>query len=188
MDRNTKPFPDPAGSGNGVTESESRRPVKPGKPTRRERRKPAARGAGIGVIGVTEQGHERRAAQRRRTRHTGEIKGCRIAISVSEQERQELETAARENRLTVSAFVAAQALAAARGQAPEAAGPLRDVLLNLNHATAQLQRAGTNFNQAVAELNATGQAPGNLMPYGRYTAKVAARVKEAADEIQRRLP
>ena len=116
------------------------------------------------------------------------MKGCRIAISVNEDERRELEGAAGETGLTVSAFVADRALAAARHQAPAAPVPLREAMRDLNHATAQLQRAGTNFNQAVAALNATGRPPGNLAAYGRYTAAVAARVQEAADRVQRQLP
>ena len=100
----------------------------------------------------------------------------------------ELEGAARESGLTVSAFVADRALAAARHQAPAALVPLREAMRDLNHATAQLQRAGTNFNQAVAAFNTTGQPPGNLLQYARYTASVARRVKEAADQVQRQLP
>lgn len=137
---------------------------------------------------MTQQGDGQQATQKRRKRQTGETRGCRIAISVNEEEHQELEIAARENRLTVSAFVADRALAAARRQAPKEPGPLREAMRDFNHATAQLQRTGTLLNQAVAAFNATGQPPGNLLQYARYTANVAYRVKQAADDVQRRLP
>lgn len=132
------------------------------------------------------QGQE--TTRRRRARRPGRVKSHRIAIAVDEAEHQDLEDAAREDGLTVSAFVANRALAAARRTAPTAAESLRQALLALNHATAQLQRAGVNLNQSVAALNATGQAPGNLLQYARYTASVAEKVGTAADQVQRMLP
>lgn len=86
-----------------------------------------------------------------------------MGISVDAGELAELELAARSEGLTVSAFAADKALAAARAVTSPAAGPLREVLADLVRATVQVQRVGTNLNQAVAALNATGQAPGNLM-------------------------
>lgn len=134
----------------------------------------------------TEQ--KRNISQRRRTRRQGVKKNCRITISLDSGEHRELESAARESHLTLAAFVADRALAAARQQEPMVPIPLREAMLDLNHATAQLQRAGTNFNQAVAAFNSTGQAPGNLVQSGWYTASVAAKVKEAVDRVQARLP
>jgi ABC-type transporter Mla subunit MlaD len=116
------------------------------------------------------------------------VKSCRIAIAVDPGERRELEAAAREAMLTVSAFVADQALVGARHGAPTTAGALREALQALNHATAQLRRAGVNFNQTVAALNSTGQAPGNLPQHARYTASVVRKVSDAADRVQQMLP
>lgn len=135
---------------------------------------------------ATGQGQE--TNRRRRARRPGRVKSHRIAIAVDEAEHQELEKAARDDGLTVSAFVANRALAAARRTAPTVADSLREALLALNHATAQLQRAGVNFNQSVATLNATGQPPGNLPAYARYAAAVAQKVGAAADRVQRMLP
>ena len=130
------------------------------------------------------------AELRRRTRHQGTTRNCRIAIAVDENEHEELQAAARTEGLTVSAFVADKALAAARhAPAPPAViGPLREALRDLLRATTQLQKAGTNFNQAVAAFNATSQAPGNLLQYARYTAAVVHRVDEAAAGVRQRLP
>ena len=157
---------------------------------RNPKAKEPARSAGeSGAIGVAQEIRGTAECRRRRTRHQGKVRGCRIAISVDEAERLELEGAARENRLTVSAFVADRALAAARHQAPETpAGPLREAVENLMRAAAQLHRVGTNFNQAVAALNATGQPPGNLPQYARYADSVVHRLDDAVTAIRERLP
>lgn len=126
--------------------------------------------------------------RRRRERRQGTARKCRISISVDENERRELEIAAAEDGLTVSAFVADRALASVRLQAPSHPAHLREALQNLLRATAQLQKAGTNFNQCVAALNTTGQPPGNLPQYARYTATVVRRVDEAASQVRQRLP
>jgi hypothetical protein len=69
-----------------------------------------------------------------------------------------------------------------------AASILHETLEELNHATSQLQKAGTNFNQCVAAFNATGQPPGNLPQYARYTADVIRRVDDAIAAVCRQLP
>jgi uncharacterized protein (DUF1778 family) len=127
--------------------------------------------------------------QKRSTRRQGAARHCRIAISVDENEQASLQAAARSEGLTVSAFVADRALAAAHHiVAATAAGPLREALQDLLRATTQLQRAGTNFNQCVAALNTTGQPPENLAQYARYTAAVVHRVDEAVTQVRQRLP
>lgn len=141
---------------------------------------------GGGMSTATGQGQN--VSRKRRARRRGTVKSCRIAIAVDPGEHLELEAAAREAMLTVSAFVADQALVGARHATPGAAESLREALQSLNHATAQLRRAGVNFNQAVAALNATGQSPGNLPHYARYTASVVQKVSEGADRVQRILP
>jgi hypothetical protein len=125
--------------------------------------------------------------QRRRSRRQGISRPCRIAISVSYAERAELEQAACAEALTVSAFVAERALAAARRSVPPPAVPLREALAGLIRATAQVQRVGTNLNQAVAALNATGQPPGNLIQYARYAATVVQRMDQVVLRIRRQL-
>ena len=100
------------------------------------------------------------APQHRRARQQGTARPHRIAISVTRTEQEELERAARAEALTVSAFTAEKALAAARRTIPQSARPLREALAELARATAQIQKIGTNLNQAVAALNATGQVPG----------------------------
>ena len=126
--------------------------------------------------------------QRRRTRHSGVSRPCRIAISVDEAERELLENAARSEGLTVSAFVAEKAIAVARRTAPPATGPLREALAELARATIQMQKVGVNLNQAVAALNATGEAPGNLVQYARYATAVIDRLDQVAMKVKQMLP
>jgi hypothetical protein len=61
--------------------------------------------------------------------------------------------------LTPTGYVADAALAAASGHTPPMAEPMREVLLELMAARAQVRRFGVNVNQAVRELNSTGTAP-----------------------------
>lgn len=126
--------------------------------------------------------------QRRRTRQQGRSRCCRVAISLDASEQAELEQAARTEGLTVSAFVAEKALAAARRTVLPATAPLREALAELVRATFQVQKVGTNLNQAVAALNATGEAPGNLIQYARYAMAVIEKLDEIARKVSQRLP
>jgi hypothetical protein len=153
------------------------------RPERQERRRCAP-----GTGGTVNLPAHSKAVIRKRAQRKGAVKNCRIAISVDEGEHRELVSAALEEGITVSAFVADRALAAARRNLPVSTESLREALLYLNHANSQLRRAGINFNQAVAAFNSTGQAPGNILEYAQYTASVVQRVKEAARHVQERLP
>jgi uncharacterized protein (DUF1778 family) len=126
--------------------------------------------------------------QHRRTRHQGTSRTCRIAISVTQAEQEELGQAAHSESLTLSAFVAEKALAAARRTLPQTTAPLREALADLARATAQVQKVGTNLNQAVAALNATGQAPGNLIQYARYATSIVEKIDEIVLRIRQHLP
>jgi len=83
-----------------------------------------------------------------------------------------------------------------RGQGPRPPGrtippltaPLREALAGLIRATVQGQKVGTNLNQAVAALNATGQAPGNLIQYARYAATVIEKLDQIAAKVAQLLP
>ena len=139
-------------------------------------------------MSAPEQIHISTEGQRRRTRQQGRSRSCRVAISVDAAEQAELEQAAYAEGLTLSAFVAEKALAAARRTIPPATGPLREALADLVRATAQVQKVGTNLNQSVAALNATGSPPGNLVQYARYAAAVIGKLDEIAGMVCQRLP
>lgn len=89
----------------------------------------------------------------------------------------------------------AAALAAASGSAApgrsgdktRSVGVDRAVLGELM-ARAQVRKFGTNVNQAVAELHATGAVPGWLAEAVELTGQAVRRVDAAAELIARRLP
>jgi hypothetical protein len=64
----------------------------------------------------------------------------------------------------------------------------RETVAELIRATVQVQKVGTNLNQAVAALNATGQPPGNLIQYAQYAARVTEKIEQIAMKIGRQLP
>ena len=70
------------------------------------------------------------------------------------------------------AFAADVTLAAARGVPARAGSPLREVLGELMAAAGLVRRIGTNLNQAVARLNATGQRGEDLLPSAQFCARV----------------
>jgi len=50
------------------------------------------------------------------------------------------------------------------------------------------RRIGTNLNQAVARLNATGQRGDDLLPAAQFCARVVRRLDAAAEQVRRSLP
>jgi hypothetical protein len=66
--------------------------------------------------------------------------------------------------------------------------PLREALVELMAAAGLVRRAGTNLNQAVARLNATGQRGEDLLPAARFCTRVIRRLDEAAEQLRRRIP
>jgi hypothetical protein len=55
-------------------------------------------------------------------------------------------------------------------------------------AAGLVRRAGTNLNQAVARLNATGQRGEDLLPSAEFCARVIRRLDEAAEQVRRSIP
>ena len=88
--------------------------------------------------------------------------------------------------LTPSGFVGAAALAAARGVAVPGVSGERAALAELMAARVQVRRFGTNVNQAVAALNASGEAPEWLGQAVVLAGRAVARVDEAAEALMRK--
>jgi hypothetical protein len=95
--------------------------------------------------------------------------------------------AARKVGLTPTGYAAQVALAVATGTPPPAADPLRDALVELIAARTQVRRFGVNVNQAVRELNSTGQPPDWLDRAVVLTGRAVTRLDEAAAAITRTL-
>jgi len=64
----------------------------------------------------------------------------------------------------------------------------RAALIELMAAAGLVRRAGTNLNQAVAKLNATGQRGEDLLPSVRFCMRMIRRLDEAAEQLRRRIP
>jgi len=115
-------------------------------------------------------------------------RGRRVTVRLGDEELAAIELAAGRAGLTPTGFVGAAAIAAARGSARPAASESRETLSELMAARAAVRRFGVNANQAVAALNATGEAPDWLGQAVEATARAVARVDAAAELLLRRRP
>jgi len=111
-----------------------------------------------------------------------------VQFSLTEEEFEEVSAVAARSGLARGAFAAEATLAAARGAAPKEASPLRDALTELMSAAGLVRRVGTNLNQAVARLNATGQRGEDLLPAAQFCARVIRRLDETAEQLRRSIP
>jgi hypothetical protein len=86
------------------------------------------------------------------------------------------------------AFAAQVTLAAARGAQVQVGSPMREAFTELMTAAGLVWRIGTNLNQAVARLNATGQRGDDLLPAAQFCMRVIRRLDEAAEQVRRSIP
>ena len=86
------------------------------------------------------------------------------------------------------AYAAQAALAAAANGGPiSGQEPLAQALIELMRAAGLVRRIGTNINQAVAKLNATGQPAGDLPGYAAETIRRADHIDQVADAVRKAL-
>jgi hypothetical protein len=111
-----------------------------------------------------------------------------IQFSLTEEEFDEISVAVTRAVLAHGAFAAEVTLAAARGTQTCAGSPLRGALIELMAAAGLVRRVGTNLNQAVARLNATGQRGEDLLPAAQFCVRVIHRLDEAAEQVRRNIP
>ena len=139
-----------------------------------------------------------------RTRESGGPPGGRVAVTapapragrarprtvrfgLTEAEFAELEQAAGRAGLARGAYAAEAALAAARGTATAPDASFQDALAELIRAAGLVRRIGVNLNQAVAKLNATGQFPGDLLPYAQACMRRAEHLDAVAEQLRKTL-
>ena len=139
---------------------------------------PSARGSVIAVTGGSARRRSRQAASRPRV----------VQFSLTEEEFEEVSRAAERSSMARGAFAAEAALASARGGEPRVSSSLREALAELIVAAGLVRRAGTNLNQAVAKLNATGQRGEDLLPAAQFCARVIRRLDETAEQLRRAVP
>lgn len=125
------------------------------------------------------QGARRSRQQVRRSR--------RVEFCLNGEEFAVLDEAARRAGLARGAYAAQAAVTAARGLRGQANSPLREALGEFIRASGFVRRVGANLNQAVAKLNATGQPPGNLLPYAAECLRKAERLDALAEEVRKAL-
>jgi hypothetical protein len=111
-----------------------------------------------------------------------------VQFSLSEEEFEEVSAEAARSGLARGAFAADVTLAAAQGTLSKAGSPVREALVELIAAAGLVRRVGTNLNQAVARLNATGQRGDDLLPAAQFCVRVIRRLEEAAEQLRRSVP
>jgi hypothetical protein len=125
---------------------------------------------------------------RRRRSRQGVPRQRTVQFSLSEREYAEVSEAAARSGLARGAFAAEATLATARGTQARVWSPLRAALAELMAAAGLVRRAGTNLNQAVARLNATGKRGEDLVPAAQFCARVIQRLDGAAEQVRRSIP
>ena len=134
----------------------------------------------ISETGVSGQGRRRARQTVPRTR--------RVEVTLTGEEYKVIEAAARRAGLARRAYIAQAVLAAAVNGGPLGdRASLRWVLIELMRAAGLVRRIGTNIDQAVAKLNATGQPAGNLPGYAAETIRRADHIDEVADAVRKAL-
>jgi hypothetical protein len=111
-----------------------------------------------------------------------------VQFSLTEEEFEEVSASAAQSGMARGAFAAEATLAAARGVSAGAWSPLRESLVELMSAAGLVRRVGTNLNQAVARLNATGRRGDDLLPAAQFCVRVIRRLDEAAEQLRRSVP
>ena len=111
-----------------------------------------------------------------------------VQFSLTDEEFEEISAAAARSGLARGAFAAEATLAVARGVSARSASPLREALVEVMAAAGLVRRVGTNLNQAVARLNATGQRGEDLVPAAQFCVRVIRRLDEAAEQLRRSVP
>jgi hypothetical protein len=111
-----------------------------------------------------------------------------VQFTLTLEEFEEVSHAAEQAGMARGAYAADVTLAAARRVAGRRTSPLREALGELMAAAGLARRIGTNFNQAVAKLNATGQRSEDLLPSAQFCARVVQRLDEAAEQVRRSIP
>ena len=114
-------------------------------------------------------------------------------IRLSDDEYTRIARAAGDSGLTLAGFAAEATLSAAAGSAVVAPGEgertvLREALRELMAARTAVNRFGSNVNQAVAALNATGNPPEWLVHAVNICRRAVERVDEATGHLRRALP
>jgi hypothetical protein len=108
----------------------------------------------------------------------------RVEFSLDDAEFAALCEAAGRAGLSRGAYAARAAAGAAIGRQGDGQ-LLREALAGLARCAEQVRRVGTNLNQAVAKLNATGQSDRGLVPYAAASIRIAGHLDDAAEQVRK---
>jgi hypothetical protein len=140
-------------------------------------------------------GRDRRAAAQPRQVGVDRAPGRGRTAAFTDAEYAALAAAARRVGLTPTGFCAQAALAATTDPGLTSPGgpdprveAAAQVQVELAALRAAVTRVGTNLNQAVAALNARGEAPVWLRHVVEQCGRALGAVDEAASRVHRRLP
>jgi len=138
-----------------------------------------AQGAGTGEAGTTARYRVRRAPARPRA----------VKVLYGEDELETVARAAARAGLRPSSYVAAAALASARGAAPPTShSESRELLTELMQTRAAVRQYGTNLNQIAAAMNSgVTEPPVWLAAAVAGAERATVRIDEAASLLTRRL-
>jgi Mobilization protein NikA len=111
-----------------------------------------------------------------------------VEFTLTAQEYAILVEAAGRAGMARRAYAATVVLAAAANGTPVSSqDPLELVLIELMRAAGLVRRIAANLNQAVAKLNATGQAAGDLPRYAADSIRRADHIDAVADAVRKAL-
>ncbi len=110
-----------------------------------------------------------------------------MKLRYSQEEFDALAAAAARAGLTPSGYAAETALSAARGVQSSGGPWFREALVEVMTARAQVRRVGSNLNQAVRVLNATGEAPEGLARAVLAAQQAVSELDAAAGQLARRV-
>jgi hypothetical protein len=112
----------------------------------------------------------------------------RVEVTLTGEEYAVIEAAATRAGLARRAYIAQAVLAAAANGGPLGdQASLRRALIELMRASGLVRRIGTNINQAVAKLKATGQPARDLPGYAARMIRRADHIDAVADAARKAL-
>ncbi|MGH3188215.1 MAG: plasmid mobilization protein [Streptosporangiaceae bacterium] len=110
-----------------------------------------------------------------------------VTVKMSKTEKVTLSAAAQRAGMALAAYVCEAAMDAAEHRAVPVSKMHREMLAELINLAGLVRRAGTNLNQAVTRLNATGEPGPDLGASAAYCTRVLDHVDRAAELIRRRM-
>ena len=118
---------------------------------------------------------------------TGERRERRLTVKLTPAEWATVLSAAAHAGMAPGAYAAQALLDAAEYRAVRLPEIRRQMVVALMQSAAQVSRIGTNLDQAVASLKASGVPGPDLEAAARHCARVIRLVDEAAELVRRRL-